>query len=232
MRRRSFQPLFLAALSLSALTSCHIHNGGMDFSPLTARFEPVADDDVVLEGDTVSISTPIATPPDVAMTGSSVNAAPPVPAPTVHPTPSEPFAVAQETKPRPDAPAAAGASYVVKPGDTLSGIARRSHVTVGQLCAANKLSPATPLKVGQALRLPAAGGIAAAAPTVKPSPAKPAAKTSGKARTHTVQSGETLYAVARKYGVSPAALMQANKLTPQTAGKLRIGSSLTIPAKS
>lgn len=231
MNRRPLQPLFLAAWSLTLFTGCHIHNGGMDFSPLTARFEPVADDDVVLEGDTTSVSTPIATPPDVALSGSSVNAAAPVFEPTVQPTPSEPFAVAQETKPRPSAPAAAGASYVVKPGDTLSGIARRSHVTLGQLCAANKLSPATPLKVGQALRLPAAGGVAAAAPAVKASPAKPAARARGKARTHTIQSGETLYAVARKYGVSPAALMQANKLTPQTAGKLRIGSTLTIPAK-
>lgn len=224
MHRRPLRPLFLAALGLSTLTSCHISNRGMDFSPLTDRFEPAVDDEVVLEGDTTSVSTPIATPADIAFTGSPVLTPPATPA-TPAPTASAPVAA-----PKPAAsPAASGATYVVKPGDTLSGIARRSHTTVPQLCAVNKLTAASPLKIGQKLVLPAAGG--AAPPAAKPPAAKPTAKPSGKARTHTVQSGETLYAIARKHGVSPAALMQANKLTPQTAGKLRIGSTLTIPAK-
>lgn len=220
MYRRSLSPLFLAALSITALTSCHISNRGVDFSPVTDRFEPAVDDEVILEGDTPSIATPIATPPDIALAGTPA----PAPAPTVAAanTPAPPAA--------PPAPVAAGGSYVVKAGDTLSGIARRSHCTVAGICAANGIQPTTPLKVGQKLRLPAAGSPAATS-APQPAAAKPAAKSNGKVRTHTIQSGETLYAIARKYGVSPAALMQANKLTPQTAGKLRIGTPLTIPAK-
>lgn len=229
MHRRSLHPLFLAALSLGALTSCHISNRGMDFSPLTDRFEPAVDDEVVLEGDTTSVSTPIATPPDLVLNNT--------PAPVLDPAPTLALPPAAASVPAPAAPATAGGSYVVKAGDTLSGLARRSNSSVAQLCSLNGLQPAAPLKIGQKLRLPAAGTAPVAAavktaakPTAKPT-TKPAAKPNGKARTHTVQAGETLYAIARKHSVSPAALMQANKLTPQTANKLRIGSTLTIPAK-
>lgn len=223
MSRRSLSCLSLTALSLAALTSCHISNRGMDFSPLTDRFEPAVDDEVVLEGDTTSTSTPIATPPDLVLNNT--------PAPVL--TPALPRGEAAAPASPAKTPAAAGGSYVVKAGDTLSGIARRSNSSVAQLCTLNGLQPAAPLKIGQKLRLPAAGTapVAAAAKTTAKPAAKPAAKPSGKARTHTVQSGETLYAIARKHSVSPAALMQANKLTPQTANKLRIGSTLTIPAK-
>lgn len=230
--------LVLAALSLTALTSCHISHRGMDFSPLTDRFEPAKDDEVVLEGDTTSVSTPVATPPDVAF-----NTTAPEATPIPEPTPSDPFAAASApTLALPPTPAPAPAivpaisgSYVVKAGDTLGGIARRSHSTVPQLCAVNGLKASAPLKIGQKLRLSAAGSTPAAKTAVAKSSAKPAAKgvakAGGKSRVHTVQAGETLYAVARKHHVSPAALMQANKLTPQTANKLRIGSTLTIPVK-
>lgn len=220
MHRSPLSPLFLAALGLSVLTSCHISNRGMDFSPLTDRFEPAVDDEVLPEGDTTGISTPIATPPDVVLNNTPAPAPAPTNAATGAPAPHHAAPVATT------ASVTAGGSYVVKAGDTLSAIARRNKCTVAQICTANGLQTTTPLKIGQKLRLPAAGTAVAAA-----SAAKPAAKTSGKTRSHTIQSGETLYAIARKYGVSPAALMQANKLTPQTAGKLRIGSTLTIPAK-
>lgn len=214
----------------------------MDFSPLTDRFEPAKDDEVVLEGDTSSVSTPVATPPEIAFNTPSPAAAP-APAPIPEPTPTEPFSAASApTLALPPTPAPAPAivpaisgSYVVKAGDTLGAIARRCHSSVPQLCTANGLKPTTTLQIGQKLRLPAAGSTPAAKSSVAKSSAKPAAKAvakaSGKSRAHTVQAGETLYAIARKHHVSPAALMQANKLTPQTAGKLRIGSTLTIPAK-
>lgn len=210
----------------------------MDFSPLTDRFEPTKDDEVVLEGDTSSVSTPVPTPPEIAFNTPSPAAAP-APAPIPEPTPTEPFSAASApTLALPPTPAPAPAivpaisgSYVVKEGDTLGAIARRCHSSVPQLCTANGLKPTTTLKIGQKLRLPAAGSTPAAKSAVAKTSAKPAAKAGGKSRAHTVQAGETLYAIARKHHVSPAALMQANKLTPQTAGKLRIGSTLTIPAK-
>jgi len=52
--------------------------------------------------------------------------------------------------------------YVVKPGDSLSAIARRKGTTLSALARLNTLNPARPLLVGTRLRLPAA---VASAPT-------------------------------------------------------------------
>lgn len=236
MTRRPLLPLLLAALSLPALTSCHISNRGMDFSPLTDRFEPAVDDDVLLDGDSRSVSAPTATPTSLVFqdspAASAASAAAPQPAPLTEQelAPAAPVAAA----PAPVAAPAAGGTYTVKAGDTLSAIAARHHTTYAQLAAVNGIAPTATLKIGQTLRLPAAGTAVAAAPKASAKPAaKPAAPKAvkGKGSVHTVKAGETLYAIARKNGISPAALMQANHLTPQTAGKLSIGTTLTIPAK-
>jgi nucleoid-associated protein YgaU len=46
--------------------------------------------------------------------------------------------------------------YVVKPGDSLTAIARRAHTTLSTLVHVNGIDPAHPLLIGTALRLPAA----------------------------------------------------------------------------
>ena len=59
------------------------------------------------------------------------------------------------------APAAAGGwagTYVVRSGDTLSGLAVRYHVSLAQLAAANGIDPAGLLLIGARLRIPAAAG--------------------------------------------------------------------------
>ena len=48
--------------------------------------------------------------------------------------------------------------YIVRPGDTLTGIARRFGTTVEKLAFDNQLSDPSRLPVGLALALPAAGG--------------------------------------------------------------------------
>ncbi|MBP3499684.1 MAG: LysM peptidoglycan-binding domain-containing protein [Akkermansia sp.] len=88
-----------------------------------------------------------------------------------------------------------------------------------------------PLRVNQQLRIAAAGSAVApaavpAAP-ISPRPAAPAPTSQG--GTYTVQAGDTLYRIARQHGVNPAALMQANGLTPETANKIRVGTKLRIP---
>jgi peptidoglycan hydrolase-like protein with peptidoglycan-binding domain len=52
--------------------------------------------------------------------------------------------------------------YVVKPGDSLTAIARRSHTTLSKLAKVNGINPSHTLLIGTALRLPAA---VSAAPT-------------------------------------------------------------------
>lgn len=228
MKHSTHRLMFLAALAFPALTACHIHNGAMDFSPVTDRMEDAVDDDVILDGDSRSISAPA---PALAQA--------PVPAPaataaTPAPTPENPFVGTETPAPKPvvsaptKAAATAGALYTVVAGDTLNGVARRHGTTPAALAAANGLTPTAGLRIGQKLRIPGKAVAAAPAKTPAAAPAKlPAAKG---ARSYTVQPGDTLYRVAAKNGTTPAALMKANGLTPQTAGKIKVGSTLTIPA--
>ena len=50
-----------------------------------------------------------------------------------------------------------GGTYIVRPGDTLSGIALRYHVSLGQIAAANAFDPAKVLLIGTRLRVPTSG---------------------------------------------------------------------------
>jgi soluble lytic murein transglycosylase-like protein len=68
-----------------------------------------------------------------------------------------------------EAPAPIGA-YTVKPGDTLSGIAASSGISVGQLAWMNGLDPDAPLLIGTAMKLPTGSPLASQAATVPPAP--------------------------------------------------------------
>ncbi len=76
--------------------------------------------------------------------------------------------------------------YVVKKGDTLGNIAALFGVSAGLLAAANGIAPEETLVVGQTLvvRYPD--------------------------RLHTVSSGDTVYSVAKRYGISVTELFQRN----------------------
>jgi LysM repeat protein len=52
------------------------------------------------------------------------------------------------------------------------------------------------------------------------------------ARTHKVKAGDTLYDLARKYGLSQAELARANQLNPRQQASLRLGQILKVPAKT
>ena len=51
----------------------------------------------------------------------------------------------------------AQATHVVRPGQSLARIARRYHVSVGDLAAANGLASSASVRPGQELRIPEAG---------------------------------------------------------------------------
>ncbi|WP_414663232.1 muramidase family protein [Horticoccus sp. 23ND18S-11] len=127
-------------------------------------------------------------------------------------------------------------SYTVKSGDSLWTIARKNNLTVAQLTGANNLPATASLRPGQKLIIPskpAAGGTAtpvaasSAASTKSEPHATPAPKASTEGIKHTVKSGETLGAIARKYDVRQRDLAVANNISDP--GKLKPGMELTIP---
>ncbi|MFD5225849.1 LysM peptidoglycan-binding domain-containing protein [Microbacterium sp. NPDC058342] len=114
-------------------------------------------------------------------------------------------------------------SYVVRPGDTVSGIAIRHGLRPADVLSWNGLGWRSVIYPGQTLRL-----TATAKPAAQPT-AKPAATPSAAAKTHTVVRGDTVYAIARAYGTTVAKMIAANGLG-RTAlihpgQKLRIGAS-------
>jgi N-acetylmuramoyl-L-alanine amidase len=104
------------------------------------------------------------------------------------------------------APSSSG-GYVVQPGDTLSAIAARLGVSVSSLAAANGLDPSSLLISGTMLH---GAGSSAASPASQAM----APVASSSAGGYQVQPGDTLSAIAGRYGVSVDQLAAVNGLDP------------------
>jgi peptidoglycan DL-endopeptidase LytE len=101
------------------------------------------------------------------------------------------------------------ATYTVKPGESLYGIARAFGSSVAELQRLNKLeTPA--VRVGQVIVVPESAVAKASVPV-----------------SHQVQAGETLYAIARKYAVNLESVQQLNKLESPV---VKVGQVLLIPS--
>lgn len=118
---------------------------------------------------------------------------------------------------------ATGGVYVVRRGDTLSGIARRFGVSQRALMQANSLRNPNFIWVGQRLRIP--GRTTASVVPTRPAPAPP----SSARRVHVVARGETLSGIALRYGVSLTSLVRLNRL--RSANRIYAGQRLLIPAR-
>ncbi len=111
-------------------------------------------------------------------------------------------------------------TYRVKSGDTLGQIAERNNTRVSTICSLNNISSRSTLRVGQSLKLPSSGG----------SSASTSSHVAASGSTHTVKSGDTLGAIAGKYGTTVSALCSLNNITSRST--LRIGQRLQIPSSA
>ncbi|MBQ6534976.1 MAG: LysM peptidoglycan-binding domain-containing protein, partial [Opitutales bacterium] len=120
--------------------------------------------------------------------------------------------------------------YVVQKGDYLGKIAAKHKTSVKQLMAINGLKNHN-IQVGQKLKV-SKSAAAAAEKAEKKAEEKPAAQAAADGEvSHTVKSGETLGAIALKYGTSVKAIMERNSI--KDARKLKAGQTLIIaPRKS
>ncbi len=104
-------------------------------------------------------------------------------------------------------------TYIVKKGETLSGIAVRYGMSTTELAKQNGINPKTHVRVGQRLLVTARAG-----------------KGTGPQATHTVKKGDTLIGIAKKYGVSADDIAKANRTN--TSRVLMPGQELVIPRRS
>ncbi len=91
-------------------------------------------------------------------------------------------------------------TYMVKSGDTLYGIARQFNLTVNQLKQLNNISSDT-IFVGQTLRV--VTGTQTQTPQTQ-------------TQQYTVQSGDSLFAIAKKYNMTVTQLKSINNLSSDT----------------
>jgi len=101
---------------------------------------------------------------------------------------------------------ACSAIYTVQKGDTLYSLAKKYETTVEKLQMVNMLT-SDRIKVGQQLEVPASVN-------------------QHEAGIHIVQKGDTLFSLARKYGISVKELKKENKIVSDS---IYIGQSLEVP---
>jgi LysM repeat protein len=164
---------------------------------------------------------------------------------------SSPGSSGHNSPTRPGSPAAAAvgptrvtedvapvSTYTIVKGDSLWSVAKKNHLTVAELAKANNLPTGAALKPGKKLMIPGKPGVPAAAKessalatTTKSSSSAEKSSASGSAGAdslkHTVQAGESLGVIARKYQVSVGELAAVNNITDPS--KVRAGQQLIIP---
>ena len=132
-------------------------------------------------------------------------------------------------------------SYKIKSGDTLTGVAQRYNIGLGDLAAANSLKTNSNLILGRTITIPAKGSVSASASskssstvsteTNSKSDSAPATSNSGKklgnTESYKVQSGDGLIALARRFGVSVEDLAATNDMT--TKAQLQRGQTIKVP---
>ncbi|MCL4528862.1 MAG: LysM peptidoglycan-binding domain-containing protein [Chloroflexi bacterium] len=108
-------------------------------------------------------------------------------------------------------------TYTVQAGDTLTSIAQKLSVDLMQLISLNN---AALLQPGQVLQVPASSASTSGGTSGGGTPPAPT-------RTYTVKAGDTLYAIAVKYGTTVQAIAAANNISNPSL--ISVGQVLQIP---
>tara|TARA_B110000259_G_scaffold178463_1_gene216802 strand:- start:194 stop:991 length:798 start_codon:yes stop_codon:yes gene_type:complete len=128
--------------------------------------------------------------------------------------------VEPEPTPEPE-PTATVVEYRVQSGDTLLRIASKFGISSSALQSYNSISNPNRISIGQLLRIPTSTDNTNVAQAQEPE--EPEAQ-----KTYTVVSGDTIWGIARKLGVSSTALSKLNGINNPSF--IRIGQVLKVPS--
>ncbi len=116
-------------------------------------------------------------------------------------------------------------THTVVAGDTVYAIAKKYGTTVSAILSANGISGAAIIYPGQKLKL---AGSATSSPASSSSSSSSSSNSSTSAKTHTVAKGDTVYAIAKKYGTTTTAVLTANGLSASSI--IYPGQKLQLPS--
>ncbi len=113
--------------------------------------------------------------------------------------------------------------HTVVKGDTFYSISKKYNLTIDELCKANNCTKNDVLKIGQVLVIPQK--------SVTQTKTLPEAKITmpQKTDTYTVQKGDTLYSIAKRFDISVDILKILNEMSGST---IKVGQKITVPQKA
>ena len=119
-------------------------------------------------------------------------------------------------------------TYTVRPGDTLSGIARRFNTTVGALSRLNGIANTNRIDAGDVLiiSLATTSTQESVDPTKEPAETEVPDETGGPT-VHVVTRGDSLYRLSLQYGVTMRQIVEVNNI--QNVNFLFVGQEIIIP---
>lgn len=145
------------------------------------------------------------------------------------------------------APATEPVVYILQPGDNLTRLSDRFGTTIDAILAANGLTNANHIYFGQPLLIPT--GTDSPAPDVVETPGQPApaaddapavvadtpplaevdaeSPIAATGTAYTVRPGDSIFRIARKFGIDQDALLEANAMSDPN--RVYAGQVLTIP---
>ena len=121
-------------------------------------------------------------------------------------------------------------TYVVKSGDTLSGIAKKYGTTVSAIASASAVTNVNRISIGQKLTIPSKTTTASSTTTSNTAASSNTTSSATASQTYVVRSGDTLSSIAKKYGTTVSAIASASAVT--NVNRISIGQKLTIPGKT
>jgi len=119
------------------------------------------------------------------------------------------------------------AKHSIKSGETLFTIARKHHTTIAEVKKANGLKKDERLKIGRVLKVPT---NTYNVPKTKVAKKPVTNKKKVRVVKHSIKSGETLFAIARKHHTTIAEVKKANGLKKDE--RLKIGRVLKVPTNT
>jgi len=136
-----------------------------------------------------------------------------------------------------DAPPTATSTYVLRPGDNLTYIARDHGTTLQAILQANGISNPNRIYAGQPLVIPGSAGVAEAVAeepntetVVAEQPSTDEVSLDEQSQTYVVKPGDSAIGIARSLNVDVDQLLAANAIANRN--RIYAGQVLTVPAQS